>query len=259
MVLNEDENLIAVIASQNLNYPVQNIDENNLSLEFINANKLSLILEEQGIKIPIAEKERRKINILINELSEIKCVFDRYNVNFIVIKSLGKLPKPLGDVDVLTSDMRMAESALKQRGYTQETEEEPYKKLYVRKVNDERVAIHLHSEIAWREIKYLEKDEIFEKSTRRKTNAIYIPALFKELYDEEITPLLNLECTKLKYLHHLVQIRSVISLRSQKIFSILMYFRIRKDLSELHAYSLDTLDIFKERYGITSLKRRFGS
>lgn len=258
MELNEDEKLIAVIASQNLNYPVQNIDANNLPLEFINANKLSLILEEQGIKIPIAEKERRKINILINELSEIKCVFDRYNVNFIVIKSLEKLPKPLGDVDVLTSDMRMAESALKQRGYTQETEEEPYKKLYVRKVNDERVAIHLHSEIAWREIKYLEKDEIFEKSTKRKTNAIY-PAPCKELYDEEITPSLNLEYAKIKNLHHLFQIRSVISLRTQKIFSILMYFRIRKDLSELHAYALDTLDIFKERYGITSLKRRFGS
>ncbi len=148
---------------------------------------------------------------------------------------------------------------MSKRRYTQETEEEPYKKLYVRKVNDERVAIHFHSEIAWREIKYLEKDEIFEKNIIRKTNAIYIPALFKELYDEEITPSLNLEYTKIKNLHHLFQIHSVISLRTQKIFSILMYFRIIKDLSELHAYSLDTLDIFKERYGITSLKRRFGS
>jgi len=325
MRLNEDEKLMALIANQKLNYPIQDIDENKLPLEFINTNKLSLILEKQGIKIPTAEKEREKINILINELSEIKCVFNRYNVNFVVIKSFEKLPKPLSDVDILVSDMRMAESALRQIGYTQETEDEPYKKLYIRKIGDERVAMHLHSEIAWRGIKYLERNEVFDKSTKREINGIDIPVpcpeheilitaahmlfergnnkitlydvlnvasifkehdvnmksieadakrngwqkqflffihsvgiIYEELYQESLPFLNSRSGRKIGNLPFLFPIHSVISLRAQKIFTTLRSFGIRRALRELYAYSLDVLDIFKERYGITSLKRRLG-
>jgi len=173
--LNEIEHKIALIANPHLGYPVENIDLEGPTLEFIESNKLSLLLKKKGIEIETAKREEERHKYLMDELCELKHAFDDYGVDFVLIK-FPELPRPHGDLDVLLcKDVKSAEHLLKSKGYILDNDRDPYRKKYVKSVNGTTWEVDLHLEAAWGGIVYLNKEEVWKYCIKREINGVDIP------------------------------------------------------------------------------------
>jgi len=175
MRLNQIEHKIALIANPCLDYPVESIDSEELPLEFIESNKLSMLLKEKGIETKTAKKEEEKLKYLMDEICELKNDFDDNGVDFVIIK-FPELPRSHRDMDILiVNDIEGAEEVLKQRGYIFENVDDPYRKSCAKTVNGEPLSVDLHLDVSWWGIVYLEKEEIWRNKATRKINGVDIP------------------------------------------------------------------------------------
>lgn len=307
--LSDKEKLIVQIVNPHSNYATDNITPKELPSDFINSNKLSLLLRDRGIKTKESQKDWNKYKHLINEICKIKYYFSRYNIDFILIK-FPKLPKPHSDIDILIindNDMENVEKALKQIGYEPVYDAERYRRGYFKILNGIKIGVDLHLEISWRGIVYLKKEEIFKNKVEREINGVKIPVpspeyellisaahsifkdnkitLFDVLYIHSIIKEndINMESVKViakqngwytQFLYFLNTFNKIYSelyeegnniplpycfpfhvvllVRLRKIFSDLKLYGLSKAIIELWEYSLDIVQYFCNKFGISS-------
>jgi hypothetical protein len=106
----------------------------------------------------------------LDEVATLRDEFEARDVTFAVIKSLPIVPKPVGDIDLLVDDLAIGAEVLVGMSYTVASRER-YKVVYERHFEDCRVAFHLHAQVAWEGIPYLEPDDILAARTARDTPA----------------------------------------------------------------------------------------
>lgn len=151
--------------------------------DFIEANKISLLLKQKGLTTKQAEEDEKSLNLLLDELVEIKRIFDSQNIKFVLIK-FPKLPRPHGDLDMLIiKNINSAEDILRKRGYVLENDADPYRRTYITEINGNRLEVDLHLEAAWVGVIYLDKEDIWKNSMKREIRGIdvYVPSPEYEL------------------------------------------------------------------------------
>ena len=85
MELSKEEKLVAYIANPYLDYqPTAEIDK--IPLEFIEKNKLSLILLEKGLETEIGQKYANLRECMLHELCELTHEFERVNYDLLFEK-----------------------------------------------------------------------------------------------------------------------------------------------------------------------------
>jgi len=172
-MLTEAEFMLAQMANPYFHYS-HKVDP-NVCFDFIQSNKISLLLKRNGLIIKQAEEDEKNLSRLLNELVEIKKIFDSQDVKFVLIK-LPKLPRPHGDLDILLiKNINSAEDILKKKGYAIVNDADPYRRTYIKEINGERLEVDFHLEAAWGGIVYLEKEEIWNNRVVRKINDVDIP------------------------------------------------------------------------------------
>lgn len=175
--INEKERTVAQIANPYLDYTIGSKDSvKDHPIEFIDSNKISLLLKEKGIETEKTQEEMEHRRCLISELCELNHDFDAHGIDFVLIK-FSKLPKPPGDLDILIiNGLEEAENMLKNKGYVYEpTDADPDRKTYYKTVNGKSVAADLHLDTTWLDIKYLEKEDVWKNREKRNINDIKIP------------------------------------------------------------------------------------
>lgn len=201
--LKEIEYKIALIANPFLDYPVDSIDPEKVPLKFIESNKLSLLLKEKGIETEASKKDERKLNYLLNGLCELKHAFDDNGIDFMLIK-LPELPRPHGDLDiVIINGLKDAENILKFKDYILDEDSDPYRKKYVKSAGDITWEVDLHLEAAWVGVMYLNKEEIWRNSVKRKINGVdvSVPSPEYELLIEAAHDMRSNEITLFDIMH----------------------------------------------------------
>jgi len=177
MKINERERVVAQIANPYFDYSLGSIDSvKNLPIEFIDSNKISLLLKEKGIETEKAQEAMEHRKCLISELCELNYDFENSGIDFVLIK-FSKLPKPPGDLDILIiNGLEEAENVLKNKGYVYRLKDaDPDRKTYYKTIDGKSVAVDLHLDTTWAGIKYLKKEDVWEHKGERKINGMSIP------------------------------------------------------------------------------------
>jgi len=229
-MLTEAEFMLAQMANPYFHYS-HKVDP-NVCFDFIQSNKISLLLKRNGLIIKQAEEDEKNLSRLLNELVEIKKIFDSQDVKFVLIK-LPKLPRPHGDLDILLiKNINSAEDILKKKGYAIVNDADPYRRTYIKEINGERLEVDFHLEAAWGGIVYLEKEEII--------NEIYY-SLYGSPITENPIPNFKFGNTKRLKIDLPFNLPFYISfkLKSQKMFSDLIHFGVGNAVHDLRSYYSD--------------------
>jgi len=134
-----------------------------LPTTFIEQNKLGAAV---AAKIPGFEDSTPEAvteENVYTELNTLIQTFEANDVEYAVIKSLLPVPKQIGDIDILVTDLDAVGSQLVSMGYTLESRQ-PYKRKYCRVSNQGRVVVHLHEEIAWHGQIYVDKNKLLRNT-----------------------------------------------------------------------------------------------
>lgn len=139
----------------------------SISAEFVRRNKLDAVVAERH---PAGEQfaDDRLRSTSFEEVAELCEALDERDSDHAVIKSLPVVPKPVGDVDVLVRDIDAATAILEEQSY-EISSRERYKRVLEKQAGDLRVAIHLHEEIAWEGVRYLDVDSVLTDCRTRET------------------------------------------------------------------------------------------
>ena len=174
MELSKEEKLVAYIANPYFDYhPSLEIDK--IPLEFIEKNKLSLILLEKGLETEIGRKYASLRERMLQELCELTHEFEKFNIDFVVIK-FPELPRTHGDLDILIANgLERVEDVLRSEGYELWKEDEPQREGYRKNNDGVLLKIDIHTESSWGGIKYLRKEDIWENRVKREINGVEVP------------------------------------------------------------------------------------
>ena len=142
--------------------------------QFIKINHLTNILRDMDFDIPFASPISDDVFIL-TEVSRIITELEKSGIKSVVIKSLPAVPKPIGDVDILVDDLKKAGELLEQNKYDVSIDPDPHKLLCLSTIDGVLVNIHLHGEIAWRRVIYLNPLEVIHSATERVFHKITFP------------------------------------------------------------------------------------
>lgn len=174
MKLSKEEKLVAYIANPYLDYhPTAEIDK--IPLEFIEKNKLSLVLLEKGLETEIGKNYAKLRERMLQELCELTREFEKFNIGFAVIK-FPELPRTHGDLDILIANgLERVEDVLRSEGYELWKEDEPQREGYRKNNDGVLLKIDIHTESSWGGIKYLRKEDIWENRVKREINGVEVP------------------------------------------------------------------------------------
>ena len=116
-------------------------------------------------------------DLKLNELCNLSREFNKYNIKFVVIKTLSETPKSIGDLDILIiNNLKEAENSLKHLRYTYiPQKEDTDRKSYHKLIDNIPVMIDLHLDTTWGGIKYLNKNDVWKYKTEKTINKTNIP------------------------------------------------------------------------------------
>ena len=147
--------------------------------QFIKINHLSAVLRDMGFELPFASTDSNDAFVL-TEVSRIIHELEHSGIKCVVIKSLPAIAKPIGDVDILVDDLEKAGKLLEQNSYDVSIDPDPHKLLCLSTIDGILVNIHLHGEIAWRRVIYLNPLDVIESATERVFYGMSFPVASPE-------------------------------------------------------------------------------
>ena len=177
MPLRSSEQLITSIVQEN-EKSTSTLPE-PLPEQFIKINHLSAILRDKGFELPFASTQSNDAFVL-TEVSRIIHELKDSGIYCVVIKSLPAVAKPIGDVDILVDDLEKAGKLLEQNSYDVSIDPDPHKLLCLSTIDGILVNIHLHGEIAWRRVIYLDPIDVINSATERDFYGISFPVASPE-------------------------------------------------------------------------------
>ena len=177
MPLRPSEKLITSIVKEN-GKSASTLPE-PLPEQFIKINHLSAILRDMGFELPFASTQSNDAFVL-SEVSRIIHELKHSGIHCVVIKSLPAVAKPIGDVDILVDDLEKAGELLEQNSYDVSIDPDPHKLLCLSTIDGILVNIHLHGEIAWRRVIYLDPIDVIKSATERVFYGISFPVASAE-------------------------------------------------------------------------------
>jgi thymidylate kinase len=119
-----------------------------------------------------------KLRFLKSRILETAESFENYQVQFIFLKSLTKLPLDSDNFDILVhdEDLPLACDLLQRMGFVEVTwTKEPYKRLF-RKIKgaEDCIAFHLHTKMAWDGIEFVNLSNLWNQCDARKIERVTI-------------------------------------------------------------------------------------
>ena len=147
--------------------------------QFIKINHLSAILRDLEYDLPYFSDKKTDIFIL-TEVSRIINELDSFGIKSAVIKSLPVVAKPIGDIDILVGDLEKAGEVLTNNSYDVSVDPDPHKLLCLSTMDGVLINIHLHGEIAWRKVIYLDPIETLDSIQTRTFYGIDFPVVSPE-------------------------------------------------------------------------------
>tara|TARA_B100000700_G_scaffold281840_1_gene332896 strand:+ start:416 stop:1537 length:1122 start_codon:yes stop_codon:yes gene_type:complete len=173
MPLRPSEKLITSIVKENGN-SASTLPE-PLPEQFIKINHLSAILRDMGFELPFASTQSNDAFIL-TEVSRIIHELENSDISAVVIKSIPAISKPIGDVDILVDDLEKAGEILINNSYdVKGSYPNSHKLIGVSIIDGILVNIHLHGEIAWRRVIYLNSKDVLKSATERVFHELSFP------------------------------------------------------------------------------------
>lgn len=135
--------------------------------QFIKINHLTTILRDMGFDIPFSSPLPNDIFVL-TEVSRIIHELENSGIRAVVIKSIPVISKPIGDIDILVDDLEKAGEILTNHSYdVKGSYPNSHKLIALSTIDGILVNIHLHGEIAWRSVIYLNSIDVIESATER--------------------------------------------------------------------------------------------
>jgi hypothetical protein len=135
--------------------------------QFIKTNHLTTILRDMGFDIPFSSPPPNDIFVL-TEVSRIIHELENSGIRAVVIKSIPVISKPIGDIDILVDDLEKAGEILTNHSYdVKRSYPNSHKLIALSTIDGILVNIHLHGEIAWRSVIYLNPIDVIESATER--------------------------------------------------------------------------------------------
>ena len=135
--------------------------------QFIKINHLTTILRDMGFDIPFSSPLPNDI-LILTEVSRIIHKLENSGIRAVVIKSIPVISKPIGDIDILVDDLKKAGKLLEQNSYCINVyDPHSHKLIALSTIDGILVNIHLHGEIAWRRVIYLNSIDVIESATER--------------------------------------------------------------------------------------------
>jgi len=103
-----------------------------------------------------------------SELEKVISLFNKGSLNYNLFKCEHIFAGANSNLDIIfatTEDYKKAGSILKNKGYLLYLPEtvEKYKNMYVKVCNSKLFAVHLHREVAWHNIKIMDKEDLFQR------------------------------------------------------------------------------------------------
>jgi hypothetical protein len=143
--------------------------------QFIKINHLTTILRDMGFEIPFSSPLPNDIFIL-TEVSRIIHELENSGIRAVVIKSIPVISKPIGDIDILVDDLEKAGEILTNNLYdVKGSYPNSHKLNCVSLIDGILVNIHLHGEIAWRRVIYLNSKDVINSATERAFRGMSFP------------------------------------------------------------------------------------
>tara|TARA_R110000824_G_scaffold379662_1_gene571729 strand:+ start:1032 stop:2081 length:1050 start_codon:yes stop_codon:yes gene_type:complete len=143
--------------------------------QFIKINHLTTILRDMGFQIPFSSSLTNDIFIL-TEVSRIIHELENSGISAVVIKSIPTISKPIGDVDILVDDLEKAGEILTNNSYdVKGSYPNSHKLIGLSRIDGILVNIHLHGEIAWRRVIYLNSKDVINSATQRVFHGMSFP------------------------------------------------------------------------------------
>jgi len=113
---------------------------------------------------------------LKEELLDIVSKFSERSIKSVLIKSLNTLPLDSDNFDILVMEKDLSASfkVLRDSGFLRISwYREPYKWLF-RKVNSPRIAVHLHTAIAWDGIKFVDVSDLWKEYREKEIDGVIV-------------------------------------------------------------------------------------
>ncbi|ODS37365.1 hypothetical protein BEH94_07770 [Candidatus Altiarchaeales archaeon WOR_SM1_SCG] len=151
--------------------------EKNCDKDFILKNNISLIYNDIFIKKNnegiqhIIDEDKRKNNLRFQEFSQLIDKFNAAGIKILPFKPPYSVLKLVNNFDVLCYDsngLKKAEEVLIKEGYELffSDKYEALKRMYIKydEINNIMLKIHLHTDIGWDDLVFLDKREVFDNS-----------------------------------------------------------------------------------------------
>lgn len=162
------ELLVAQLANPLVDTSDTDILADEVPLAFVTRNKLDAVLAERNPNRFTSLAEQTKRAVVFETLNTLQDQFSAADIEFVVIKSLPIVPKPVGDVDVLVDDFDRTDHLLIDEGF-ETVHRSQFKAVFEKYVDDTRVALHIHESIGWESIEYVSPEAVLSDRTTRTT------------------------------------------------------------------------------------------